>query len=228
VRSFAAKRAAGDDLTAYLGLIKDRPEELEAFLDRVTINVSQLWRNPDQWAKLAKDVLPDLGAKGPVKAWSAGCSYGAEAHTLAAICHDVLGPGNFRITGTDIDKRMVAKARAGRFSAADGRDAPADALKRHFDVVGDGELQAKEHVRRPLTFEQGDLLRVQPRPGSFDLVLCRNTVIYFTQDVRDDLHARLAASLRPGGRLVIGATERVSDPAAMGLVPESPFCLRKA
>ena len=64
-----------------------------------------------------------------------------------------------------------------------------------------------------MRFEQGDLLRVNPPPASYDLVLCRNTVIYFNEDVRDALHGRLAASLREGGRLVVGATERVSDPA---------------
>jgi chemotaxis protein methyltransferase CheR len=69
---------------------------------------------------------------------------------------------------------------------------------------------------------------VQPAAASYDLVLCRNTVIYFNEDVRDALHGRLAHSLRPGGRLVVGATERVSDPQKHGLEPDSPFVYRKS
>jgi chemotaxis protein methyltransferase CheR len=225
IRSFAASRGV-DDLREYAVRLRADAAELEAFLDRVTINVSQLWRNPEQWAALATDVLPDLAAAGRVRAWSAGCSYGAEAHTLAAVCLDAIPRADVRITGTDIDARMVERARAGRFTLGDGRDAPADALRRHFDEV-DGALQAKDAVRRLCSFEQGDLLRVQPARGSYDLVLCRNTVIYFTPEVRDALHARLAQSLRPGGRLVVGATERVNDPAGMGLAPEGPFLYRR-
>ena len=74
----------------------------------------------------------------------------------------------------------------------------------------------------------GDLLRLRPPTGAYDLVLCRNTVIYFNEDVRDALHARLAAALRPGGVLVVGATERVTAPEAIGLQPTAPFTYRKA
>ena len=83
VRSFAERRGA-TDLAAYLVDLRRKPGELDAFLDRVTINVSQLWRNPEQWRVLAGKVLPELAAAGRVRAWSAGCSYGAEAYTLAA------------------------------------------------------------------------------------------------------------------------------------------------
>jgi chemotaxis protein methyltransferase CheR len=76
-------------------------------------------------------------------------------------------------------------------------------------------------------FEVGDLLRAQPRPAAYDLVMCRNTVIYFNDEVRDALHARLVTALRPGGYLIVGATERVSDPAAIGLAPTHPFTYRK-
>jgi chemotaxis protein methyltransferase CheR len=76
-------------------------------------------------------------------------------------------------------------------------------------------------------FQIADLLRMPFPHGVFDLVLCRNTVIYFNEDVRDELHARLAGALRVGGRLLVGATERVTDPAAMGLEPDQPFVYRR-
>jgi chemotaxis protein methyltransferase CheR len=130
------------------------------------------------------------------------------------------------VLGTDIDARMIERAEAGVFTVEDARDAPTATLASHFAMV-DGEWHASAELKQLVRFEQGDLLRAQPAPGSYDLVLCRNTVIYFNEDVRDALHGRLADSLRPGGRLVVGATERVSEPASHGLEPDSPFVYRK-
>ena len=77
-------------------------------------------------------------------------------------------------------------------------------------------------------FDVGDLLRMPIQRGKYDLIMCRNTVIYFNDEVRDALHARLAEALRPGGYLIIGATERVSAPQAIGLTPTHPFTYRKS
>jgi chemotaxis protein methyltransferase CheR len=230
IRSFVTARAGGVDLLTYAQRLVTDKAELNRFLDRVTINVSQLWRNPEQWETLEARILPDLAATAPspnrVRCWSAGSSYGAEAYTLAAIARKAIPRAQVSILGTDIDARMVERARAGVFSAEDARDAPTATLAAHFELV-DGRWHAAPELRQVVRFEQGDLLRVQPAPGSYDLVLCRNTVIYFNEDVRDALHGRLAKSLRPGGRLVVGATERVSDPAGHALAPESPFVYRK-
>ena len=228
IRSFVAARGGGVDLLTYAQKLGTDKEELNRFLDRVTINVSQLWRNPEQWETLEAKTLPDLAETGRnrVRAWSAGSSYGAEAYTLAAIARRAIPRAQVSILGTDIDHRMVERARTGVFTAEDARDAPTATLASHFELV-DGRWHAAADLKKVVRFEQGDLLRVQPPAGSYDLVLCRNTVIYFNEDVRDALHGRLAASLREGGRLVVGATERVSDPAAHGLAPESPFVYRK-
>src|SRR5207344_1875107 len=110
--------------------------EREAFLGRVTINVSQLWRNPEQWTSLARDILPELAQSGKVRAWSAGCSYGAEAYTLAALCLDTLPGVRAEIHGTDIDGRMILRAREGRFSGEDARSAPPELLRRWFEHDG--------------------------------------------------------------------------------------------
>jgi chemotaxis protein methyltransferase CheR len=228
IRSFVATRGEDVDLVAYATTLKVDKDELNRFLDRVTINVSQLWRNPEQWEVLEEKVLPDLAESGRnrVRAWSAGSSYGAEAYTLAAIARRAIPRAQVSILGTDIDARMVERARTGVFSTEDARDAPTATLASHFEL-SNGKWHASSELKRLVRFEQGDLLRVDPAAASFDLVLCRNTVIYFNEDVRDALHGRLAASLRAGGRLVVGATERVSDPVKHGLEPESPFVYRK-
>jgi chemotaxis protein methyltransferase CheR len=225
LRSFFARQGCSVLTDSLDRLRKDR-RELETLLDRVTINVSQLWRHPDQWAKLRHNVLPALADKGTLRAWSAGCSYGAEAYTLAAVCADTTPDVALTVIGTDIDARMVAMARAGAFTEADAREAPRDAMNRWFERVPGG-WQAKDQLRAVTQFEIGDLLRIRRLAASYDLILCRNTVIYFTDKIRDELHARLAHALRPGGYLVVGGTERVVDPRSIKLEPDHPFIYRK-
>jgi chemotaxis protein methyltransferase CheR len=226
LRSFFARKGI-NLLTDCLDALRQDKTELDALLDRVTINVSQLWRHPEQWVRLERDVLPELAAAGQVRAWSAGCSYGAEATTLAAVCHKAIPNTRIKITGTDIDKRMIERARTGVFSAEDARGVAIEEMERAFDRVPGG-WRAKDALRRVMSFEMGDLLRLAPPTAGKDLIMCRNTVIYFAEPIRDDLHARLAQALRPGGYLVVGATERVSKPADMGLQMAFPFIYRKA
>jgi chemotaxis protein methyltransferase CheR len=223
VRTFADRRAP--DLARYLQVLSGSRDELNDFLDRVTINVSQLWRNPEQWDILAK-VVAGLAETGTLRAWSAGCSYGAEAYTLAAIGREVAPNARLEIVGTDIDKRMVARAREGRFTIDDARSAPPAQLRRWFDREPDG-WRAKPELRMLTRFDTGDLLNDPMPPARFDLVLCRNVVIYFTEPVRDALHHRLAESLRPGGYLMVGSSERVAEPRAIGLDSPAPFIYRK-
>jgi chemotaxis protein methyltransferase CheR len=226
IRTFVATRGHSG-LPEYLKALRADRTELEAFLDRVTINVSQLWRHPEQFEVLEKHVLPELARQGRVRAWSAGCSYGAEAFTLAAVCMSTVPKANLTITGVDIDPRMIERARLGVFSAADARSVKPGLMDTWFTKRPDGSYEALPALRALTRFEVGDLLRVRPRPAAYDLVMCRNTVIYFNDEVRDALHGRLAGALRAGGYLVVGATERVSDPAGIGLAPTHPFTYRK-
>jgi chemotaxis protein methyltransferase CheR len=225
VRTWAERRGALD-LAAYGARIASDAEELDAFLDRVTINVSHLWRHEEQWTTLAKTILPELARRGRIRAWSAGCSYGAEAFTLAAVAKEC--GVDVEIHGTDLDKRIVARARAGVFSAEDARTAPVRTLSRWFEPTADGGWQAKPELRAMTRFDVGDLLRMAVPRGRYDLVICRNTVIYFTEEVRDALHARLVSALAPGGYLVVGTSERVADPRRLGLTSPFHFIYRKS
>ena len=226
VRTFAQRRGT-PDLAAYGARLKADKDELDAFLDRVTINVSHLWRHEDQWNALGKTILPELAAKGRVRCWSAGSSYGAEAFTLAATAMDSIPQARVEIQGTDLDRRMVERARKGHFTSEDARTAPQALLKKWFVPVDDGGWQAKPELMRMTRFEVGDLLRMPVQAGRYDLIMCRNTVIYFTEEVRDALHARLATALAPGGYLVVGTSERVADPRALNLTSPFHFIYRK-
>jgi chemotaxis protein methyltransferase CheR len=225
IRTFAERRGTAR-LTDYLAVLGNSKDELETFLDRVTINVSQLWRNPEQWQLLAQRVLPEFAGKTRFRAWSAGSSYGAEAYTLAAVCADALPRTRVEIVGTDIDRRMVERARIGAFSVNDARDVPRLQRARWFAEVR-GELQADPALTRMCRFEAGDLLAMRPPQQTYELVLCRNTVIYFNPDVKDALHARLAGAVVRGGYLMVGSTERISEPAALGLEIAHPFVYRR-
>ena len=168
LRSFLERRGFRK-LTDSLPQLRQDKAELDALLDRMTINVSQLWRNPEHWKLLETNVLPELGEKGRVTAWSAGSSYGAEAYTLGAICRRTIPRANSHILGTDIDKRMVERARAGIFSADDARSAPKAEMERWFERVPEG-WQAKQELRSMMRFEIGDLLRIRPQKGATERV----------------------------------------------------------
>jgi chemotaxis protein methyltransferase CheR len=225
IRSFADHQKI-TSLDAYLKVLQGDATALDRFLDRVTINVSELFRNPEQYQTLRTKVFPELPTAGKVKIWSAGCSYGAEAYTLACLAIETW-PAAVRtqIVGTDIDRRVVARAQRGRFSREDGRSVPKATLSRFFSEEADG-YQARPELQRLCSFRTGDLLRDRYEQG-FDLILCRNVVIYFTEATRNQVHANLAKALRPGGYLMVGATERVTNPAEIGLELKHPFIYRK-
>jgi len=228
VRTWTQRRGT-PDLTEYGKRLRADKEELDAFLDRVTINVSHLWRHEDQFEVLRRSILPELAAdRRSARMWSAGSSYGAEAYTIAAICREAAPKLRVEIHGTDLDRRMVARAREGRFTVEDARTSPKDMLERHFTPLPAGGWEAKPELKRLVRFETGDLLRMAVPAERYDVVFCRNTVIYFTEQVRDALHARLVNSLAPGGYLIVGTSERVADPRGLGLTSPFHFIYRKS
>jgi chemotaxis protein methyltransferase CheR len=227
VRTWCERRGT-PSLLEYGKLLRKDPQELDAFLDRVTINVSHLWRHEDQFAILGKQLLPELAERRRLKIWSAGSSYGAEAYTIAAIAREAVPAVPVEIVGTDLDKRMVARAREGRFTAEDARTSPKALMQKHFTPQPGGGWEAKPELKRMVRFETGDLLRMAVPTARYDVVFCRNTVIYFTEEVRDALHERLVKALSPGGYLVVGTSERVADPRGLGLTSPHHFIYRKS
>ena len=200
---------------------------LDRFMERMTITVSQLWRNNDIFEAIEKQILPELDARADgrkLKLWSAGCSYGAEPHTLAAICIE-MGPKLSRlpqIKGTDINPRMIERARRGHFTEEDARDAPRALLQKYFDKVGDG-WTAKPDVRQLIQFE--DLFA--SKTDAVDLILFRNVAIHFERERREQVHGILADALLPGGILVLGSTEMIINPVEIGLERVRPFVFRR-
>jgi len=192
----------------YFQQLEGDPQALREFKNYLTINVSEFYRDANKWVCLAEKVLPELLRKRTrMRIWSAGCSHGAEAYTLAMILDQVSSfPRGHYILATDIDRGMLdVGRRGGPYSADDVRGVKKDVLRRCFEQNGDGYL-VKPALRSRVTFRHHDLLN-DPFEEDFDLIACRNVVIYFTQETKSALYRRFADALRPGGVLFVGGTE---------------------
>lgn len=212
------------NLDEFLLFVKKSPENTQWFLDRLAINVSELFRNPEKWKEMESTIIPELLKKSSsLKVWSAGCSYGAEAHSLACIL-DSKFPGRHRIVGTDIDKEALDQAIRGEFSQADTRAVPKEYLS-YFEQK-DSKFWATDPIKKYLQFKKQNLL-ADPFVGGYDLIMCRNVVIYFNEDAKDVLYRKFFRSLRPGGILFVGSTERITDADDIGFETALPFYYRK-
>lgn len=224
LQSWADQRGDGD-LAALGRKLATDPKAVRDMLDRISINVSELYRNPEMWTTLERKVLPTLGQgrAAALRCWSAGCSFGAEAHTLATILE---ASGNrYSILGTDIDDDALATARAGRFDSAAMRGVPKPVRDRYFVPAGES-WQAGPAIRKNLRFQRGNLLEDRFE-RDWDLILCRNVVIYFTDEAKAKLYRRFFDALRPGGVLFVGGTERIFDARDIGFESPLPFFYRK-
>lgn len=221
-----AEQRGAKSLEEFWKILMAQPDGVQWFMDKLAINVSELFRNPEKFVDLQNRIIPELLKRSPsLNIWSAGCSYGAEAHSLACIIQDRF-KGSAKILGTDIDKEALDQARAGLFSAEDMRGVPADYAKSYFAPEGKG-YKAKDSIRKLITFRSGNLLadRVTEK---FDLILCRNVVIYFTDEAKDALYQKFYDALKPGGYLLVGSTERILNFQALGFSTEIPFFYQKA
>lgn len=221
-RLLVRMRACGVHTYAdYLTVLDRRPEEWEKLKDALTINVTRFYRNPETWDRLRADLLPGLlaGWQGRVTAWSAGCASGEEPYTLAMLWTEVAveagHPGwaeRARIDATDIDRESLARAEAATYPAASFLEAPAWITERYCERDGEG-WRVREAVRRLVRVRRFDLVREEAPAEAYDLILCRNVVIYFDRATQERLFAAFAAALRPGGLLVLGKVETLLGPA---------------
>ena len=203
----------------YLGLLPNDEKELERFRNYLTINVTEFFRDPNRWEHLQTDILPYLAQRiqqdEALKLWSAGCSTGAEAYTLAMMMEERLPAKKFSILATDLDRGVLAKAKArGPYVPEDIRNLTARQRQQYF--TPDAPYFVSESLQKHIRFQEQDLLKDRFESG-FDLIVCRNVVIYFTSDSKDVLYNRFSDALRPGGVLFVGGTEIISGPAKFGL-----------
>jgi chemotaxis protein methyltransferase CheR len=199
----------------------DGEQEQGILINAITTNLTGFFREPHHFETLAKEAIPEL-AKLPsqgkrLRIWSAGCSSGEEPYTIAMTVQRALpgsGQWDARILATDIDTNMVATSKAGVYDAEKIGPIPAE-LRRRFLIPGDDEtVEMSPALKQMISFKPLNLLQPWPMRGPFDVIFCRNVVIYFDKDTQRTLFNRFAELLRPDGWLFIGHSEslfRVSD-----------------
>jgi chemotaxis protein methyltransferase CheR len=230
------ERAGLRTFQEYFDLLDRDENEFFAFLDRMTINVSELFRNPEKWEELAKQVLPEiLKARLNLKIWSAGCSYGAEPYTLTMLLTIAAPNGRHTLHATDIDQKILAKAREGKFTEADVKSVPPELLASSCTPLPLPanrlnptlpRFQVKPELRSKVMFRPHNLL-ADRFDKDYDLICCRNVVIYFTDEAKERLYEQFVQSLRVGGYLFVGGTERIVGYQSMGLDNPIPFFYRR-
>lgn len=197
----------------YLDYLELHGDEFTALFNTILINVTGFFRDPEAWDYLRRDVLPALlAAKSsgqPLRLWSAGCASGEEAYTLALVLAELLGPAEFRdrvkIYATDVDEEALAYARHGSYSEREVRGVPPELLDRYFDPVGGRHLVRKD-LRRSVIFGRNDL--VQDAPISrVDVLVSRNTLMYFTAETQSRILTRFHFALGDAGILLLGKAE---------------------
>ena len=206
---------------AYRTLLAGSPLESERLRDALTINVTRFYRNEETWSLIRRAVLPVLldRRRAELRAWSAGCASGEEPYTLAVLAADHLdragrGDDLARVTidATDIDRICLERARAGSYRPEGLAELPDALADRYFEPDGAGR-RVVERVRRRVQVRELDLSREPPPGAGYDLVLCRNVVIYFDRPTQERLFQVFADALVPGGFLVLGKVETLFGPA---------------
>ncbi|MED1204996.1 CheR family methyltransferase [Heyndrickxia acidicola] len=199
---------------------------LNEFLDRITINVTEFFRNAQRWSVLENKILPRLIAENkPLKIWSAASSTGEEPYTLAMILSNYLPGSQFSILATDIDNLAIQRAREGVYQERSLSEVPVGMKKKYFQQ--DGSLyRISPEIKRLVTFKQHNLL-AEPFDYPFDLIICRNVLIYFTEEAKTLLYRKFSESLRPGGSLFVGSTEQIFTPREYNLEIEDTFFYKR-
>lgn len=201
-------------------------EMLEEFLDRMTINVSEFYRNAQRWDVLEKVIFPQLlVANKRLKIWSAACSTGEEPYSLAMVLSSHVPLRNISIFATDLDSGAIERAKVGLYPERSLKEVPPGIVSKYF--VNDGTYyQVKEEVKNTVSFKQHNLLDDRYDSG-YDLIVCRNVMIYFTEEGKDQIYSNFAKSLKPGGILFVGSTEQIFNPSKYGLESIETFFYKK-
>ncbi len=211
--------AAGGDREAYLHLLRRDPGEWDRLVDAVTIHVSGFFRDPVVFELLARDVLPELierkRASRELRVWSAGCAAGQEPYSVAILLdralRDERGEWSCLIFATDLVRTSLERARRGVYPRAELEHTRLGVVDAYFTAVAGG-YELRPAVREMVRFSPGDIVSPGAIPpssvyGSFDLVLCRNVLIYYGAAAQQRALEQLSGSLAPGGYLVLGEAE---------------------
>ncbi len=220
MRRIAVRLRANDNISMedYTALLTNDDNELSRFLDVITVNVSDFFRNPALYESLKNKFLPVLiksktGTGDKLRIWSAGCSTGQEPYSLAINLLECFKSAEmnvpFIITATDIDRKALDIAEKGIYSASKVAGVPSGMRSEYFDFdIDQDTYSVKKPVKMNIEFKKHDLLT--PIDGKlFDMIVCRNVLIYFSRELQQKLFSYFNEKLNPGSYLILGQVERI-------------------
>ena len=213
---------------AYSQVLDADAAEYDRLLDTLTINVTKFWRNAETWEALAPYLLKLWSARrGQVRVWSAGCASGEEPYTVAvALAEAARGVGEedllqrAHIDATDVDRESLERTRAGEFPESSFSEMPPDLARRYF--TAGAKRRPLPILEKIVRVSRHDLTREPPPGPPYDLIVCRNVVIYFDRPMQERLFQTFADALVPSGILLLGKVETLVGPARERLKLEDP------
>lgn len=199
-----------NDFSGLYQFMRQSPANYNSFLDFLTINVTQFFRDEKIFAVLEKDIMNRLLEKSKsLKIWSAACSNGAEPYSVAIMLTEKSPGMQHRIEATDIDPNILKSALEGRYAEDIVKNLGSSRLGRHFSKSGNCYC-IKDNIKSMVAFKRHDLLIDQFGSG-YDLIICRNVTIYFTSDAQKKVYSGFGRALKPGGFLFIGGSEMIMN-----------------
>ncbi len=205
-----------EDYDSYVDYLEVHPEEFEQVFNTLLINVSSFFRDPEAWEALRTAAVPDIVARrggSPIRVWSAGCSTGQEAYTAVMLLAEEIGSEavkeRVKVYATDLDAEALDRARQAEYSAREVESVPDGLLEKYFRPNGRNFTFSPE-LRRSVIFGRHDLLQDAPISRT-DLLICRNTLMYFNAETQEQLMHRLHFSVVDQGFLFLGKVEMYSQ-----------------
>lgn len=211
----------------YVQALKTDTVLFEEFVNYITINVSEFYRNPEQWKFLDEIVIPELIHKfgKNLKIWSAACSTGDEPYSLVMALSRHIPLNQIKIYATDLDKQVIGKAKLGLYSEKSIASVPVDFKKKYFVNVGPS-YKISDEIKARVEFKAHNLLK-DAYPTDYHMIVCRNVLIYFTEEAKDLVFQKYFNSLASGGVLFIGSTEQIMNYREIGFERKSSFFYAK-
>ncbi|MEN3045717.1 MAG: protein-glutamate O-methyltransferase CheR [Candidatus Hydrothermales bacterium] len=193
-----------NDISLYIEKLENDEEERKKFINEIGINVSYFFRNKSTYDQIKSLVLPDLKMRGKIYIWSAGCASGEEPYSVAILMKEE-GIEGYKIYATDIDNEALEKAKMGIYEPDKLIETPGELIKKYFEKINN-KFKISEELKKNINFFFHDITK-KPPLTNFDLVLCRNVIIYFVKEKQKLVFENLYLSLKKNGFLILGKTE---------------------